>query len=401
MRVTHYNKKAKPTKSVLFFLLVLFNVWLNRTVFFGNVYFNITRLISYVLIAISLLMIPISVSKSKAVIQKMLPIMLAFGCNFLTCYSLMNRTNINAVLGAVLTMVCSAITVVQIEKETFAKFYIRIIFVYAVISLPCYFVQINFPDVAQSLCQPGYDWTSGLGYSFFHTWGRNGTIYPRNAGPFWEPGGYQCFLNIAILLLLYNVDHNGIRRRRLVLCILCLTVLTTKSTAGYIVFALILITQNGRIVNTLFQRSVPKQYLLITIFIALIIISLVLLPTAYTKISDEDNESMIMREADVADGMTMILKAGPFGLGETNQRNQLRRALELYRDDSAGLVNLTYTYGWLMGLVYLLLLGKIPKDVFGCRFIGEKFAIFVILFILHMTQGLWSLPLFWCLLFFY
>ena len=401
MSVTHYSNKEGKTRAVLIFTIVLLNVWLNRSTFFGNIHYNLTSLVNYVVIAIAMLMIPISIPKSKAVIQKMIPIILAFGCNFLMCFSLMNRTNVNAFLGAVITMLCSAITVIQIEKASFVKFYIRIIFTYAVISLPCYFIQICFPDFAQSLCQPGYNWTSDVGYSFFHTWGINGTIYTRNAGPFWEPGGYQCFLNIAILLLLYNVDHNGIRHRKLVLCVLFLTVLTTKSTAGYIVFAIILITHNERIVKILFHGHVSKQYLLIVMTIALFIISLVLLPATYTKISDDDNESMSMREADVADGMIMVLKAGPFGLGETDQRNQLRYNLDLYVDDSAGLVHLTYTYGWLMGLVYLLLLTQIPKDVFGCRFIGEKIIVFTIFLIFHMTQGLWSLPLFWCLLFFF
>ncbi len=386
--------------SVFSFILVLLTVWLSKTVYFGEIYYNLTRIITWIFIAVSLYIVPFTLQTGDKVAVRMLPVLLFFAGNLLTCLQSMTKTNINAVSGVILTMLCSAVTVVLVEKDKFAKYYIRIIFVYAVISLPCYFIQIFFRDIAYSLCQPGYNWKSGMGYSFFHTWGRNGTIYSRNAGPFWEPGAFQCFLNIAILFLLYNVDCNAIKHRKIVLCVLLLTVITTASTTGYIVFIIIIIIQRDRIADVLFQSEEAKENLPFILIVALVIISVTILPSIHAKISDEDNESTNLRTADVADGLDMVLKAGPFGLGETHQRNQLRSSMGLYKDDSAGLINLTYTYGWFMGIAYLILLWKMPQRIFGTSSQKENFLIFAIFVLFHMTEGLWSLSFFWCLLFF-
>ena len=56
----------------------------------------------------------------------------------------------------------------------------------------------------------------------------------RNCGPFWEPGAYQGFLNLAITLLILT---NNIRDKKfwINIAILIVTIITTFSTGGYIV----------------------------------------------------------------------------------------------------------------------------------------------------------------------
>jgi len=58
----------------------------------------------------------------------------------------------------------------------------------------------------------------------------------RNCGLFWEPGGFQFFINLAFLLA---IAYKQLRWGHAF--VLMLALLTTQSTTGYIVFALILI----------------------------------------------------------------------------------------------------------------------------------------------------------------
>lgn len=68
-------------------------------------------------------------------------------------------------------------------------------------------------------------------------------LYPlagdyRNTGIFWEPGAFQVFLNIALIYLLFNQNNKNIMFG---ISILISTILSTKSTQGYIVLVIILI----------------------------------------------------------------------------------------------------------------------------------------------------------------
>lgn len=61
--------------------------------------------------------------------------------------------------------------------------------------------------------------------------------YIRNSGPFWEPGRFTIYLNIAIFFCLYHFKYR-INSKQVILLILCN--LTTVSTTGYITMFLIL-----------------------------------------------------------------------------------------------------------------------------------------------------------------
>lgn len=68
-------------------------------------------------------------------------------------------------------------------------------------------------------------------------------LYPlvgkyRNTGIFWEPGAFQVFLNIALIYSLFNRNN---KNKILNVIILILTVLSTKSSQGYITLGIILI----------------------------------------------------------------------------------------------------------------------------------------------------------------
>lgn len=64
---------------------------------------------------------------------------------------------------------------------------------------------------------------------------------------FWEPGAFQGFIILAMLMLLYEADKTTVQNRKLKFLIFAVTLLTTQSTTGYILFVVILLTQWQRI----------------------------------------------------------------------------------------------------------------------------------------------------------
>lgn len=68
--------------------------------------------------------------------------------------------------------------------------------------------------------------------------GTGNLYFLRNQGPFWEPGAFQAYLNIAIILSLFYESRPN---RTLEVIILGVGVASTISTTGFCVFALIVI----------------------------------------------------------------------------------------------------------------------------------------------------------------
>ena len=74
----------------------------------------------------------------------------------------------------------------------------------------------------------------------------------RNVGIFCEPGLYQILLNSAIYLLIFYSKEITIRRNKLAIAILAITLVTTQSGTGFIGLAIILlgvVFSNHKIIN--------------------------------------------------------------------------------------------------------------------------------------------------------
>ena len=58
---------------------------------------------------------------------------------------------------------------------------------------------------------------------------------------------HQGFIILAMLMLLYDADKDTVQNRKLKFLIFAVTLLTTQSSTGYILFVVILLTQWQRI----------------------------------------------------------------------------------------------------------------------------------------------------------
>lgn len=65
----------------------------------------------------------------------------------------------------------------------------------------------------------------------------------RNFGMFWEPGAFQGYLIIALVLLTFARERLSARQYRRCFTVLVIAVLTTMSTTGYIALALVMLLQ--------------------------------------------------------------------------------------------------------------------------------------------------------------
>lgn len=84
----------------------------------------------------------------------------------------------------------------------------------------------------------------------------------RNSGMFWEPGAFQGYIIIAIVLLLFN---NEIKNKRIMFLFLVAALITTYSTTGYSVLGVIIVFM---ILHNQKFSSPMKLILIVTLSIA-------------------------------------------------------------------------------------------------------------------------------------
>ncbi len=144
---------------------------------------------------------------------------------------------------------------------SFFKYYVRILFVMAIITTPFWALQ-SFSESFDLLMREAIDWAFPLGWNvvprsiliYTAAWRDelfNASLgFYRNSGMFHEPGGYGVLLNLGIIAN-YSLTGKMFNRRNLVF-IFCL--LTTLSTAGYVTFFVILSVYLVQIkINALFK----------------------------------------------------------------------------------------------------------------------------------------------------
>ena len=176
-------------------------------------------------------------------------------------------------IGIFVRLAIGAIVVYALGKK-FAFIYFESIFLLAIISLFFYITQyfiepISYPNLDFLFVEDGH-----LRSIFIHTY--ISTEPGRNSGIFWEPGAFQGFLNLAIMLL--PVDFLISKPIRYKSLTIIGTIITTFSTTGLIVLFIVVLLKiltSGRI-------NLPK----IILSLVVIIVSTV----AYFNLNDLNNK---------------------------------------------------------------------------------------------------------------
>lgn len=163
----------------------------------------------------------------------------------ISCILLIQMLIIGDITGGYFFKIALLITGLYVTKifnwDEFKTLYIKILLVIAVFSLICfvcsYYIVLNnrIPEL-----------TNG-NYFFKNLFLTNVIKNPsyiggikiyRNYGPFWEPGVYQMYLLLAIIFCLFGKTKIQLKET----IIFSLTILTTLSTAGYLMLVLVYAT---------------------------------------------------------------------------------------------------------------------------------------------------------------
>jgi len=232
------NDRSILKDSRLWLLLVGINTG-------GNLGFNYHFPIMEALIALFLvlclkfLMDKLSLTRNMVIYISFFIFIFILQAAYLPIFSV--NTTIHYVL-----MIVVALMLVTLCGKDFPSYFSGIIFVYAIISLLCFFYiliggSISYYPVQDTNIDGGVVMRV---YNLYYTQLGNpesGLVYgARNCGPFWEPGAFQGFLNLSLWFEL-TLNRKRDLYWKIRVAVFIITVLTTLSTGGYIVLFTILL----------------------------------------------------------------------------------------------------------------------------------------------------------------
>lgn len=155
-----------------------------------------------------------------------------------------------SILGCITRMIqwIGAFSLAYIVNVNYRKYFITIISIIAVYSLIIYLLSYipsirdfllyticpKFPSLGvENAVQEGGGQNFVI-YNFQFDYLNEAIGFYRNCGPFWEPGMFACFLNIALFL---NINYGG---NKWISLLLIVTTISTFSTGGFVGFLFVI-----------------------------------------------------------------------------------------------------------------------------------------------------------------
>jgi hypothetical protein len=155
--------------------------------------------------------------------------------------------------------------VIHLNRDQFIHRLFNVLFVISLISLAFYGADIILGGIYRYIPSP-FVVGDRFYYFFYHSRADmyNGLI-ARNAGMFWEPGVFSSYLIICLALVFPRLEDLS-RKRKNMLLIIFIALLTTMSTTGYILAFIVFLSSN------LLKKKLKIKYVVLSIL--LIIVSL-------------------------------------------------------------------------------------------------------------------------------
>jgi hypothetical protein len=285
--------------------------------------------------------------------------------------------------------------------EEFVRFYSKIINFLAISSLIIFTVLIVLgPSVysffPKTVNLTGQEYVNMFIFVIFDNGAENSTI-TRNASLFWEPGAFQGFLTLGLIL---EIFYYKLRRKKII-ALLIITSLTTVSTTGYIIllilFAMVIVGEASMKINKyFFLFGVP-------LILACIVWGGPLIITSILEKFSEGHQSSFIRIVSTITDLTLFSNSIYYGLGLSGYLDKISdTALQLFSLELGGSTNsLTYhlaIYGLLFVIPLLLIYLTLCK--FLCKDIKRATVVFVVLILTFSTENFLT-SLLWLTLGFY
>ena len=380
------------------YLLVVIAILFSKTMYFGVEKASTFQFLFYAVCILGFFICKGSIGALKK------NLMIVFGVGMLLSLQIFNISafapdGFNTILGLLLKFFSCAFLAASMNQKKFRKCYINVMCFIALTSIPFFIISIVSPGLAKSLASTSFHWTNAYEYSWFYTWGRGGNIIQRNGGPFWEAGAFQGFIILALLFLLYrgkndDLDIRELKPARFQFILFCITILTTKSTTGYILLMVVVVCFYKDVIRILNVTRRNKKYvLLVAALMSIVMIGYIVYSgNIANKLNNVYSDSAAIRGNDVVMSLFLIGQAGLVGLGPTVIKNSYESMFNMV-NNSVGLLSMTYTYGMLFAVYLVVYFLKWLKRFFDAN--GFQLFVYVLIFaVLHMTEGLWFLPVY-------
>jgi hypothetical protein len=322
-------------------------------------------------------------------------------CFMIYYYSINGNLDLHTWIGFLLKIFIGFL-VVRINGESFSKNLIKVTYLISIVSLAGYILQLFIPDTLFQL-------NNFFGIALREN--SNSLIFNftylhavRNSGCMWEPGAFAALL--IIVLWLSYFDGNEISKR--IRLIFIITLLTTFSTFGYIVFGVILLFRNLLQVNS--SKKFISLLFMFGTFLYLFFNSELLGNKIFEQVSNVQEELnkvnknpnyqlSITRFASFAIDYPKILKSPLLGYGiDINTTNEK----VMYNDygsnviRSSGILVIFLQLGFIGFCLYFLILFQTFKKLSNRYY---AWATLVIFFLLLFSNPLQFSPLLLSMLF--
>ncbi len=312
--------KVKSNWKIILIIVFIFGM--------GSLYFQVLRapLMSAMLLACSI--VTIVFGKKKTIDKTNLLIACSITCFFLlnSVLNISNGFNQNDLIIWLCKVLFVVVLANYISFTEFIRLFTHAMAFEATLSLICFIIGDVYN--ASSLL-PLLHVEQGANSSFILTpyftlgWAN---ILHRNAGIFLEPGIHQIPLNIALYYMFSDTKNRcGFKKKNyyIAVVILIVTILTTRSTTGYLSLGLILLA-------TAFRGDFLKNKWKLQFFIIIILIALVIVESKTGVISDKiegtrtGNGSGLTRFNDTFYGYYIALQRPLIGYGIFSTNMSLR-----------------------------------------------------------------------------
>ena len=373
-------KKLHDQINIIDFISVILIIFCSNTVVFHQVYGRVTTPIFfiYALIVFFLKKKSFSIYNIKVIVV------------FMAIFGLSTIANINSFSFSNDTIIMFLFlfgTLLLSESMTFRAFktnYLLIIMIMATYSLVIFILYesgvigstyLTVRDAIYVMCMG-----ENMGWYI---------DYHRIAGPFWEGGAYQIFLNIALLLKYNDLYDKKLERRDLMqLVLLYFVIFLTKSTAGCIILALITVICLPK-VNIGFLNKKSKLVIFSIVSITLVV-ALLSSGTVVNKFS-LNNLSYVRRSSDLLNSISLIAQHPLFGTGYYSEL-----ASQNIGTNSSGILEIMVYFGVLMLVFYCIQFYKTLKQY---PFKFKTIQLLLILIALNTTECVYTLPIMFVFLF--
>ena len=189
---------------------------------------------------------------------------------FIILVPLLFNDSISTYIAIVMQIFIGMFCAMVIPMDEFVRKYINVIVVFAAISIVGFIICIAYPTIAQNFPfvkgDASVDYYNAGVYVFMRMKEPTSfTLMMRNPGICWEPGCYQCFLNIGLLFLCESERKEHQKYFYIKFFVLVITLLTTVSTTGLILLVIILFAYWKQ-----WYRGVKWGWVLFPVFIIVI-----------------------------------------------------------------------------------------------------------------------------------